>query len=174
MQGRNIVYIIGFMGSGKTTAGKKVSDRLGWDFIDLDEKIANIERKPVSMIFTESGEQYFRDMESHVLRNLDIKNDTVISVGGGAPCSPGNMDYMKANGLVVYLQKTPEQLLSRLSGDAGKRPLLKGLKGDNLLTYITDKLAEREDFYNKADLLITGIETDISELSDKITESVKR
>jgi len=173
MRGKYIVYIIGFMGSGKTTAGKKVSDNLGWDFIDLDEKIANIEGKPVSEIFTESGEQYFREMESHVLRNLDIQNDTVISVGGGAPCSPGNMDYMKATGVVVYLKKTPGQLLSRLSSDAGKRPLLKGIKGDELLRYIRVKLSEREDFYNKADLLITGIETDIAALSDKIKNSVK-
>lgn len=172
MPGKRIVYIIGFMGSGKTTVGKNLAGRLGWDYIDLDSLISSQEGKELSDIFSESGEEYFREIESQLLRYLQVKNDTVISVGGGAPCYKENIGYMKATGLVVYLRKTPAQLLSRLSGDSGKRPLLKGLTKDELLSFIREKLSEREVYYNLADFFITGMDIDIESLAGKIIEAI--
>jgi shikimate kinase len=168
MADKQIVYIIGFMGSGKTTVGKKLSGYLGWAYIDLDSLISSQEGKAISDIFSESGEKYFREIESQLLRNMPIEDDTVISVGGGAPCYNKNIEYMKARGLVVYLKKTPLQLLSRLSDDSGKRPLLKGLSENELLAYIREKLSEREIHYNLADIFITGMDIDIENLAGKI------
>jgi shikimate kinase len=173
MAQHKIVYIIGFMGSGKTTAGRKVSGLLGWDFIDLDEEITHIEGRPIRNIFSESGEQYFRSIESETLRKLEIRDNAVISVGGGAPCTPGNLDFMKEKGLVVYLKKTPRQLVSRLSRDPGKRPLLRDVPEGGLLKYISEKLSEREHYYNKADLLITGMDIDISKLALDISRACR-
>ena len=174
MPEKNIVYIIGFMGSGKTTAGRRLARHLGWDFIDLDESITSREGKPISSIFSESGEEYFRELETDTLRNLQILNNTVVSTGGGAPCSPGNLNFMKETGLVVYLKKTPGQLLGHLSRDAGKRPLLKDYKDDGLLNFINDKLSEREQFYNLADMIITGMDVDIPDLVFKIQNAPKK
>ena len=168
MPEKSIVYIICLMGSGKTTAGRSLARYLGWDFIDLDESITSREGKPISSIFSESGEEYFRELETDTLRNLQILNNTVVSTGGGAPCSPGNLNFMKETGFVVYLKKTPGQLLGHLSRDAGKRPLLKDYKDDGLLNFINDKLSEREQFYNMADLTITGMDVDIPDLVFKI------
>ena len=168
MPDKRIVYIIGFMGSGKTTVAKKLSGHLGWAYIDLDSLISGGEGKSISNIFSESGEKYFREKESALLRKLPLEKDTVVSVGGGAPCYDDNIDYMKASGLVVYLKKTPPQLLSRLAGDTGKRPLLKGLSKDEMLAFIEERLSEREAYYNLADIVVTGMDIDIENLAGKI------
>ena len=104
------IYIIGFMGSGKTTAGKKLAAALKWSFIDLDLEIEKSQGKSISEIFSGPGEQLFRQIESETLHSLHIESDTVISIGGGTPCFCGNMDFMKKNGLVIYLRMTPVQL----------------------------------------------------------------
>lgn len=174
MPGYNIVYIIGFMGSGKTTAGRKLANFLEWNFIDLDEEIIRQEGKTISAVFADSGEEYFRKIESATLRDLNLTKDTIVSVGGGAPCFPGNIGYMKETGLVVYLKKTPEQLISRLSRDRGKRPLLREIPEGGLLDFIREKLNGREEFYNKADLLITGMDTDIPGLAAKVSYALKK
>src|SRR5664279_2631025 len=97
--GNHIVYIIGFMGSGKSTAGKKLASLLGWSFIDFDKRIEEHTGKPISEIFSQHGENYFRNLETEILKNLKAETDTVISTGGGTPCYGDNMDYMLETGL---------------------------------------------------------------------------
>src|SRR5664279_2309648 len=121
------IYIIGFMGSGKTTIGKKLASVLGWSFIDLDKEIEKHEGKTISVIFSEKGEDYFREVESHLIRNLKSGTDTIISTGGGTPCYSNNMDIMLKSGLTIYLKLTPSQLRNRLSESKGDRPLIKDL-----------------------------------------------
>jgi shikimate kinase len=162
------IYIIGFMGSGKTTVGKKLAAGLHWSFIDLDREIETKAGKTISKIFSDSGEEYFRRLESEVLQKLDIKKDTVISVGGGAPCFSTNMDFMSETGIVMYLRLTPAQLKSRLSRESGKRPLLKYISQKDMLFYITEKLSEREKYYNKALIIIDGIDLNIKALTDRL------
>jgi shikimate kinase len=165
---RKRVYITGFMGSGKTTTGKKLALLLRWDFLDLDTRIELQEKKSISEIFRLSGEEYFRQQEFRFLRNLDTVNDTVISVGGGAPCYADNLDFMKETGIVIYLRLKPEQLAARLAGGQESRPLIKGLGKGELLEFITAKLAEREKWYNQATIIEDGYRPDIISLGNKI------
>jgi shikimate kinase len=94
MQYSRKVYIIGFMGSGKTTTGKKLASMLGWSFIDMDKKIEEYTGKKITELFSNYGEEYFRNIESEVLRKLKSETDVVISTGGGTPCHGSNMDFM--------------------------------------------------------------------------------
>ena len=166
------VYIIGFMGSGKSTAGRKLASSLGWKFIDLDKEVERIAGQSVKEIFSTLGEDHFRETEANVLFGLITEDDTVISAGGGTPCRGSNMDFMTATGIVVYLKMTPSQLNSRLEGSSVSRPLLNNLAGDELLEYISHKLAEREEYYLKAQIITDGISLDIKALSKKVESTL--
>ncbi|MGE5406966.1 MAG: shikimate kinase [Methanosarcina sp.] len=172
MQGKERIYLTGFMGSGKTTAGKKLAQLLGWSFADLDKIVEENSGMPIPEIFSMKGEKYFRDTETRALKDLDNQNNIVISTGGGAPCHSGNMDHMLANGLVIYLKLTPEQLSIRLEGSQSERPLIKDLDSCELLAFITRKLAEREDFYNKSQLVTDGWDLDVNVLYSEIKQVI--
>jgi shikimate kinase len=165
MPGGQKVYIIGFMGSGKTTAGKKLAAVLGWPFFDLDKKIEEIAGKSIPDIFSQDGENYFRTIESEALKTIEYETDAVVSTGGGTPCYSDNMDFMLKTGLTVYLKLNPLQLLSRLSGSKGERPLIKNMGREELLSFIEEKLHSRELWYNRAIIIIEGIDVDIKSLS---------
>jgi shikimate kinase len=156
------VYIIGFMGSGKTTTGMKLAALLGWSFTDLDKAIEERTGMTIPQIFSIHGEAYFRETEAQELRSLSPMNRSVISTGGGTPCYGNNMDYMLETGLTIYLKLTPAQLKSRLSVSNGERPLIKDLGDTDLLDFIEEKLALREKWYNRADLTVNGFNTDLS------------
>lgn len=162
------VYITGFMGCGKTTAGKKLAEALSFSFIDLDLEIERKEQKAISEIFATSGEEYFRLAESEALRNLEIGTDTVVSTGGGTPCYRDNLLYMKQTGILIYLKMTPHQLKDRLGVMTGKRPLLKDLKESEMTGFIASKLREREPYYNQATIVVDGSDPDIRFLSNKV------
>ena len=164
----HLIYIIGFMGSGKTTAGEKLASLLGWSFIDLDKKIEEYEGKSIPEIFSENGEEYFRITESRLLKKLDVGNNTVISTGGGTPCYSNNMDIMLESGLTIYLKLTPLQLRSRLSESKGDRPLIKNLDHEMLLSFINEKLSAREKYYKRSVITVDGIDLDINSLLSKV------
>lgn len=168
----HIVYLIGFMGSGKSTAGRKLASALGWSFIDLDKKIEEITGKTIPEIFAERGEDHFRKVESEMLRNLQSCGNTVISAGGGTACYCDNMDHMLATGVTVYLKLTPGQLKSRLSGSQENRPLLRGLNDEAMLEFIREKLASREEWYNRAEIIIDGFDPDIKYLQKLIKDKL--
>jgi shikimate kinase len=168
-----IVYIIGFMGSGKTTAGKKLASALGWSFADLDKKIEENTGKTIPEIFSQYGEQYFREVESAVLKSLRSYTKIVISTGGGAPCHGDNMDYMLDTGLTLYLKLTPGQLKSRLSESTGQRPLIKGLNDEELLAFIQEKLSCREKWYSRSEITVEGMNHDISLLKSLVESGLK-
>ena len=152
----SIVYIIGFMGSGKSTVGKKIAGNLKWHFVDLDSKIESFLGMSIADVFQQKGEDYFRAVESQVLRELKPEKETIISTGGGTPCSGSNMEYMLETGLTIYLKLTPEQLAARLSSSGGRRPLINNIKPDALPDFIAMKLTEREKWYNRSDLVMDG------------------
>ncbi|NMC36872.1 MAG: shikimate kinase [Bacteroidales bacterium] len=158
------IFLIGFMGSGKSTTGRKLAACLGWSFVDLDERIEERAGMKIPEIFSEKGETWFRKLESSVIRDLEHITDLVVSTGGGAPCHDDNMDFMLGSGLTVYLKLTPEQLKSRLQNSKTERPLLKKINEDDLADFITRKLMEREKWYSRAAITIDGFETDISSL----------
>lgn len=162
------VYIVGFMGSGKSTAGKKLAAALNWSFIDLDKKIEEAAGKTIPAIFEKEGEEYFRSLEAKVLQSVGVLTKTIISTGGGTPCHGNNMDFMLDNGLTVYLRLTPEQLTSRLLGSSGERPLIKNIPDDQLKDFIEKKLAQREIYYSKAVITAEGFSLNISVLQASI------
>jgi shikimate kinase len=157
MTEKSIVYIIGFMGSGKSTAGRKLAASLGWSFVDLDRIIEETAGKTIPQIFSQEGEDQFRKIEAEVLQNLGQHKETVVSTGGGTPCHGDNMDYMLKTGLTVYLKMTPDQLAKRLLGSSGERPLLKNVPDDRLFEFIEEKLAYREKWYSKANITVDGM-----------------
>ena len=163
MTARNhILYIIGFMGSGKSTAGKMIASHLDWSFIDLDKKIEENTGKTIPEIFSEDGENYFREIETRLLRNFKSASDTVISTGGGTPCHSDNMNFMLETGLTLYLKLSPAELKSRLSDSKGERPLIKDIDSKNLIEFIEEKLSDREKWYDRSDIIIQGIDLDIN------------
>jgi shikimate kinase len=162
------VYIIGFMGSGKTTLGKKLASALGWSFLDLDKTIEEKAGKSIADIFSQDGEEFFRKTESETLKGLECETNTVISTGGGTPCYSDNMDFMLNAGLTIYLKLSPVQLRNRLSESKGERPLIKNLGKDELLFFIGEKLHSREEWYNKGEICIEAIDVDIMTLSSRV------
>jgi shikimate kinase len=161
MLSSNKVYIIGFMGSGKTTTGMKLAGLLGWPFTDLDRIIEERSGMTIPDIFSSHGEAWFRETESETLRNLQTLTNMVISTGGGTPCYENNMDFMLETGLTIYLKLTPGQLKSRLSKTNGERPLLKDLGEKDMFSFIEEKLSFREKWYSRADLTFDGFDTDL-------------
>lgn len=158
------IYIIGFMGSGKTTVGRKLAAQLSWSFIDLDEEIEKATGKRIPEIFADDGEQFFREVESETLRNLEQRSKCIISTGGGTPCFGTNMEYMIETGVTMYLKMSPGQLKGRLSGSSGKRPLIQNIDKNELKEYIRLKLEEREKWYNQADLIVNGLNIEITSI----------
>jgi len=158
----HIIYIIGFMGSGKTTAGEKLASLLGWSFIDLDKNVEKYTGKTISEIFSQHGEDYFRNIETELLKNLVVLTNTIISTGGGTPCYNDNIDYMLNTGLTIYLKLTPDQLKSRLSESKAERPLIKDLDPARLQCYIEEKLAFREKWYERSEITIEGSDPDFN------------
>ncbi|NSW94606.1 MAG: shikimate kinase [Bacteroidales bacterium] len=166
------IYLVGFMGSGKSTMGRKLAASLGWSFIDLDKRIEEETGMNIPDIFLYKGEDYFRATETRLLRSLENFEETIISTGGGTPCYHDNMDFMLRTGLTIYLKLTPAQLKSRLKRSADKRPLLRNVTEENLESYIQLKLAEREVWYNKAKIIVDGLVTDTRFLKTLIENSV--
>lgn len=168
------VYIIGFMGSGKSTAGRKLATSLGWAFIDLDRKIEERAGKTIPQIFSQNGEDHFRKIESETLHELDSESNTIVSTGGGTPCHGRNMDFMLETGLTIYLKMTPEQLASRLLESSGERPLIKNIPDDKLKDFIEDKLSVREKWYLRAKIIIDGMNLNINNLDSQIRSAITK
>jgi shikimate kinase len=158
------VFLIGFMGCGKTTVGKKLAAKLDLPFYDLDKLIEDKYNKSVSEIFETEGEASFRKMEHSLLSELSLNEDFVLSTGGGVSCFFNNMDIINSSGVSVYLSMTPQALFSRLKNKRLSRPLIKNLNDNQLLDYITYKLRERLPWYQKAHLIVDALNIDINAL----------
>ena len=151
------IFLIGFMGSGKTTLGRKLASRMGYEFIDLDHKLEQQVELSIAEYFSFFGEDAFRKLESQVLKKTIYPENVVISTGGGLPCYLDNMDWMKANGKVVYINLAPKTLADRLENGKEERPLLQDKHGDELIAFIEQKLVEREPFYSQANIIADGL-----------------
>ena len=144
------IILIGYMGSGKTTVGKALSKETGMMFYDLDWYIESRMRKTVAQIFAEKGEEGFRKIEHNMPPEVAEFENVIISCGGGTPCFFDNIDYINQQGEVVYLKATPEVLYRHLLMGKVERPLIKNKTPEELIAYITEQVAKREEFYNKA------------------------
>jgi Shikimate kinase len=167
------IFLIGYMGSGKTTLGKKLANRLELPFVDTDEEIVKQIGMSITEYFGQHGEDAFRALEREQLRKF-ADSAAVISTGGGAPCFFDNMEWIKTNGYAVYLQMSAKALFDRLSqSKLHKRPILIGKSPDELRVFIEEKLTEREPYYTQAHLTIDQLNTSLETLADLINQHNK-
>lgn len=167
----DLIFFTGFMGCGKTTWSRKLAAHLGYDFIDLDHLLEEQAGMTIAEYFASYGEEAFRILESEVLKQTGYSNNTVISTGGGLPCFFDNMSWMNAHGKTVYIKLSPKTLVDRLEKGKAKRPLLRDKHGDELLAFITEKLAEREAYYLQAQYIADGISLSVEGLEMLVNNS---
>ena len=163
------IYLIGYMGAGKTTVGRILAERLGWHFVDLDEAFAEIHGKTPAEYIREYGIEGFRYKEKYVVEDLaELPIEKVIyATGGGYPCWEDNMECLRELGTSIYLKWKPEHLAKRLMlTDLSERPVLQGRTEDELLQFIVPQLQAREPFYMKADIVVEAPVKDIAEEDD--------
>ena len=148
------LFLLGFMGSGKSKLGKKLASQLSVPFFDLDDEVEKSAAKSITELFQESGEEAFRLLESEVLANIIAKNEAfVISTGGGTPCFNDNMELMNQSGKTIYLNVDSTILYGRLKTAKEKRPLIANLSDTELKDFIEDSLLKRNTFYSQAALI---------------------
>lgn len=165
-----LVFLIGYMGCGKSTLGRRLARRLGVPFIDTDARVEEREGATVSDLFRYEGEQRFREIEREVLDAAIAGNDSaVISTGGGLPVWGDNMARMNAAGCTVYLRRSAENIAGRLSPyGRRKRPRLQGLNDEELVAFMTRDMASREPFYSRAKLILACDSLPDDELVERI------
>jgi len=175
-----LIFLVGFMGSGKSHEGMLLAKHTGLPFVDLDTWIEEKESKSIAEIFRTSGEAYFRECESKSLREMknvfsasDIaligsnQISGIVSTGGGAPCFHENMEWMNAHGITIWLNPALSVLVERLRKEQEKRPLVASFNEKELSDFVATKLEERRRFYSRAAIEIKE-EIDIALLTEKI------
>lgn len=143
------IILVGFMGSGKTTFGKKLAKKLNYQFVDTDKEIETLVGMSINTVFEKKGEIYFRQLEREYIKQLKVQN-VVIATGGGLPCFYNNMNYLNKIGVTVYLKYSVEELFERLKKENSFRPLLKEKTELELFKFIEQLLKSRESYYLKA------------------------
>jgi shikimate kinase len=166
-----LIFLVGYMGAGKSTGGQRLARRLRFPFYDTDRMLEKRAACSIAEIFAQQGEAAFRVMERDVIRGLidadraadrdadqHADHNAVVSTGGGAPCHFDTMDRMRAAGVTIYLQLPVEKLVERLkpSRKPSSRPLLSGVSRGALPALIAEHLAEREPFYTRASMIVDG------------------
>lgn len=146
------IFLIGYMGCGKSTMGRAVSELTGFPFIDLDNYIERRFHHSVKEIFAEKGEEGFRDVERRMLQEVADFEDVIVACGGGTPCFFDNMEYMNERGTTVFLNTPIPRLYTRLMRGRHKRPLIADKSDEELLVFIKEALARRMEHYLKAQI----------------------
>lgn len=163
------VFLIGFMGSGKTTTGKELAQALGYQFIDLDTFIEEKYNKTIKTLFEYHGEDYFRKIENDALLEVtEMKGNMVIASGGGTSCFYNSVEFMNSVGITIYLRVDVAELLSRLIASKRDRPLLWGKTKEELNNYIIRVLDERKKYYEMATITIEFEHLNIDRLASTI------
>lgn len=167
-----IIFLLGYMGSGKTRVAKGLAKKLGFEYLDTDQAIEHNQGLSVTDIFELNGEDEFRKLEHKILRSVKNGQKLVVATGGGTPCYFDNMEWMKSAGLTIYLKVPEGMLIQRLLKDRGERPLLKHLNDDDLRSKIKQQLFEREEYYNQAELIFEGADLDMNELIQQVSDII--
>jgi shikimate kinase len=167
------IFLTGYMGSGKTTAGKKLAAKLSYEFTDLDAFIESEYKMTIPEIFSKKGEKEFRAIENNCLKKLINKDNLVISCGGGTPCYYNNMELMNKEGITVYLKMSADALVSRLHNAKDKRPLVANKSEQELREFVTRQLEKREDTYHQAQFIVKGKDLDIDELAEFVKKQLE-
>lgn len=167
---QNHLFLLGFMGCGKSYWGPQLAERLALPFVDLDDRIETGEGRSISTIFEQSGETGFRLLEQQYLQTLGDEKPAVVATGGGTPCYSGNFKWMQEHGLTLYLKTPVAVLASRLRLDREMRPILKGVSEHQLEAYIEALLEKREPYYNRSDLIARYLDNNAAFLEQIISD----
>lgn len=165
MNKRNII-LVGFMGTGKSTVGMTLAERLGWAFVDTDQYIEGKHRKSIPELFREQGEAFFRAAESEALREMLSGEGRILATGGGAVLAAENREMMQNNGFVIALRAAPDIIIRRVSEDQN-RPLLQG----NLEERVHSIMEQRKHAYDFADISIDTSGLSVSEITERILKA---
>lgn len=158
------IFIVGFMGSGKSTFGKKLAKALGYEFYDLDMLIEDKAQCSITDIFKYLGEDAFRKMESDILHSFSEKENFVLATGGGAPCYFDNMDFILQQGTSIYLDLDTKSIFDRLKNAKKIRPTIANMNEDELMSFIDQTLQKREPVYSKANYTFSGISINVDKV----------
>ncbi len=169
-----LIYLIGYMGSGKSTLGHQLADRLGLTFFDLDKFIEERNYKTIPQLFTELGEEGFRMRERKALEEVSDFMDVVIATGGGAPCFFDNMELMNRTGITVFLDIETSVLAERLLNSKTDRPLIRGKMRHELTAFIDEMMLKRRPFYEMAEIHIKTHEDILNTVSKEIQKKSKK
>ncbi|MFM8807023.1 MAG: shikimate kinase [Sphingomonadales bacterium] len=163
------IYLIGFMGAGKSYWGPRLAQEAGLRFYDLDREIEESQALTIDQLFTLKGEESFRALEKDQLHSLTEGHaDFVMACGGGTPCFLNNIEYMKRSGKVVWINPAIEVLAKRLWSERMHRPLLRSVSETELVDFIYKKMADRRLYYEQADIKIDEESVDVSALLTSI------
>lgn len=166
-----ILFIVGYMASGKTTFGRALAAETGRRFIDLDEEIEKDSGESVAALISREGLDNFREMERKTLQKFAAEKDAIISCGGGTPCYFDNMELMNRLGTTLLLEASPSRIAERVLAAGPTRPLLAGLNREELKSRIASHLKERSPWYEKA---LLRFDSEHLENEKEISESVGR
>ena len=170
MHQRKNIFLIGFMGAGKSTIARKLQDAYGMRLIEMDEQIETQENMPISEIFAQRGEEYFRQLETGLLAGLQQEENTVVSCGGGVPMRERNVEAMRRSGTIVYLSARPETIYERVR-HTHTRPLL---EGNMNVEYIAGLLQARLPKYlEAASVTVPTVGRSAEEICEEILAAVK-
>lgn len=179
MSARNtkLIYLTGFMGSGKSTIAPILANTLGYSFLDSDNEIQKISGKQVSEIFLEDGESVFRERERQLLQRVSQQKNCVISLGGGTIANDTNLAIVKSTGVLVYLKLEAESVFHRMKNKTD-RPLLRTKDGgtmneEELRRHIAALFAAREWYYKQADIVVATDENTVGQSVDDIMRSLR-
>ncbi len=163
------IYLIGFMGSGKTHWGRLLSQKLGIPFFDLDEQVTAHAAKSIPEIFATDGEEHFRLLEKEVLYLITESHDSfVMACGGGTPCFYNNIEYLNQAGITVWINTPKETLFDRLVKEKEARPLIRNLTDDQLRGFIARKFSDRRIYYEQAGITVDEEPVELDHLIEKI------
>jgi shikimate kinase len=168
------IFLIGFMGAGKSTFGKKLAAAMGYGFFDLDQEFEKRSGGSAADFISSNGESAFREMESVCLKSAHWAENSVIATGGGTPCFFDNLEWMKKNGLTIYLNVPEGVLMQRLSASPGQRPILGNREGEELKQHISRLLAGRKSYYEQADLTINREDLSVDKAKQMIGKWVTK
>lgn len=168
------IYLIGYMGSGKSSAMKHLARHLSWEAYDVDSLFEERYKISVQDFFHKYDEAAFRKLESQLLKETIQYENAVIATGGGTPCFYDNMEWMNANGTTVFLKVSPKTAVNRLINSKKKRPLIEGKSEEELLAYVERHYGERMPFYEKAHVIVKGENLDVKEIFESPSHQVNK
>lgn len=166
------IFLIGYMGAGKTTVGRKLAKELDLSFIDLDLYIEGRYHRSIRQLFAERGEEGFRDIERRLLHEVAAFENVLVSTGGGTPCFFDNMSFMNEAGTTIYLKVSVDELANRLEVCKQTRPVLQNRSGEELKSFVQESLDSRRPFYDQAKVIFDAeqmmTEADIQTITDNL------